>query len=133
MTARNFATFTDGHEEEIFYYKKYGECSLLFATKSGIYRYNCSTIPFGVMGLRRSSDFLKLEVVDERMNRRIDLEFEPAIEVKSVTIDERVPYVYVLDSRDYNVHGEVLASENADEEEIRQAIMKSLTVHYEKK
>ena len=131
MTARNFATFTDGHEEEIFYYKKYGECSLLFATKSGIYRYNCSTIPFGVMGLRRSSDFLKL-VVDSDFGL-VSPTFEPAPELASVTIDERVPYVYVLDGQDYNVHGEVLASPDADEKEIREAILNSVTVRYEKK
>lgn len=131
MTARNFATFTDGHEEEIFYYKKYGEAGLLFATQSGIYRFNYNTVPFGVMGLRRSSDFLKL-VVDSDFGL-VSPTFDPAPELKSIVIDERVPYVYVLDGQDYNVHGEVLASEDADEEEIRKAILDSVTVHYEKK
>ena len=121
---RSYAVFEDEHEEDLLYFETNKSGHHIFATKSGIYRYwpeeyRVNDTSF----ITRPSYFDRL---GPALTDRTD-------EIKCVVIDKRVTYVYVLGGPDFNVHGEVVASEDADEEEIRQAIMKSLIVRYEKK
>lgn len=124
----SYATFKDGHTEEIFYYRRGGD-AVMFGTKSGIYVYHPYVSPAGVFGLRKEAEFYRIGY--EILGRKPAMFGESNI--KSITIDERVPYEYEIESDGVYICGGVLDKPDADEDEIRKLIMDDLDIRYEKK
>lgn len=121
---RSYVTFKDGHEEDIVYYHDHGPVCTLFATKSGVYIYsgfklftNCQ---FEKVVLRGPESSGYIAVIDET-------------NIKSITLDERVPYEYVIRSDGAFIRGEILVPPSADNKKIRQLIAEDLDITYKKK
>lgn len=126
---RSYATFKDGHEEDIFYFKKYGENGIFFATESGVYRYNEAVVPIGVCGLSKSCKFFKLAP-----SLRGDvLCFNVASDIDTITIDDRIPYKFKIGANGTYIFGEVLASPDACDEDIKDLIVDELSIEIRKK
>ena len=126
---KSFATFKDGHTEEIFYYQEFdGDHGILFVAESGIYKYREAIVPAGIIGLRKSSEFFKVSTI----HGDGVLFFDEAVGVESITIDKRVPYEYRLSSDDGHCCGTIYALPDATEEDIHKAILKDLLIEYRK-
>lgn len=126
MKRGSFATFRDGHEEEIFYYKDCAPGNILFATESGVYFYKKGPEVPGIVGTF-PKEFFTIEMAFEDGNvlgfPRIYFSDNPYL--TSVTIDRRV-------ERRFNVPGygtgSVLVDPNATVEEIAVAIVTEMGV-----
>lgn len=113
---KSFATFKDGHTEEIFYFERYGIDSVLFATASGVYIHKKVLPTPGVLGLLPSSEFFRVHVP------RGKREIEEVYTIESITLDERVKVRFEIDGKE----GEVLVAPHASETEIKLAILDSI-------
>lgn len=113
---RSFAKFSDGHEEEIIFHKKYTN-GVMFATVSGVYV------------ARNRIDISK--VVMSGPTVALTMAEEPGIEF--VFIDERVTYEYIIHGDGAYIKGEILAKPDATRDDIRKAIAEDLTFSFEKK
>lgn len=132
---RSFAAFTDGHEEDIFYFEIKGPNTVLFATESGIYLYQKRNMPDGLNGLHQSNYFFKiLTDIENNVPISISHTFHATNNIKSIVIDERIPYEYKLSSLDDDGHccGTIYALPDATEDDIHKAILKDLLIEYRK-
>lgn len=121
----SFITFKDGHKEEIFYFKKYKNSGLIFATKSGVYGYREVTSIPGVCGIIPRYQFIKLGMEGPAPT----ITTEEAFDIASVTIDERIKIAYALTDRedgDVLDAGYVLVPPNATEDQIKLAVIDDL-------
>lgn len=137
METKSFVTFQDGHTEEIVYFETCGANDVLFVTKSGVYLENSYIIsePFHhMLGMRRI-EFLKLSPIPKVLgsSRKPEFSYFTMPDIKSITIDKRVPYEYEIDGDGVYIHGKVLAAPDADEKEIRQLILDDLDITIKKK
>lgn len=120
---RSFATFKDGHTEEIFYFERYFADSVLFATASGVYVHRKAFPTPGVLGLLPSSEFFRVHVP---LGKR---ELEGVYTIESITLDERVKVHFILGDEE----GDVLVAADATDEQIKVAILDTiLDFSYEK-
>lgn len=121
--ARSFATFKDGHTEEIFYFERYNADSVLFATASGVYIYEKDFPIPGVLGLLPSSRFFRVHMP---LGKR---DLEEVYTIESITLDERVKVHFILGDEE----GDVLVAADATDEQIKVAILDTiLDFSYEK-
>lgn len=117
---KSFATFKDGHTEEIFYFEKLDPKVILFGTKSGIYIYRKTEGVPGVLGLTSLTEFFRMELENTFDNVSIRGE----LNIESITLDERVEYKYLLSVDNMAVGGTVLVAPDASEDEIKLAIFR---------
>ena len=118
---RSFATFKDGHTEEIFYFERYFADSVLFATASGIYVHRKAFPTPGVLGLLPSSEFFRFHAP---LGKR---ELEGVYTIESITLDERVKVRFMIDGKE----GKVLVAADATDEQIKAAILDEVLEGYE--
>lgn len=128
MKPKSFVTFKDGHTEDIVYYQKRGYNKVLFATASGIYKHIENAIPFGISGLTRQCEFLKLHLGANDT----DICHEAVCNIQSITLDERVPYEYRIHGDLGYVTGTILADPDASEDKIKKLIVEDLEIEYRK-
>lgn len=120
---KSFATFKDGHTEEIFYFEKYSSDKILFATESGVYMYHKGIVPIGVAGLVPEITFSRLTISPSKLYTWINW----GTGIESITLDERVEVSYSLDIKGRgSIMGKVLVAPNAEFNEIRNAILDDL-------
>lgn len=117
---KSFAKFTDGHEEEIIFHKKYTR-GVIFTTESGVY---LARNPLGML-----TAFMKI-IMDGPTVALTGIE-DPKID--RVFIDDRIVYEYVIHGDGAYIKGEVLAEPDATRDDIRKAIAGDLTFSFEKK
>lgn len=116
--ARSFATFKDGHTEEIFYFERYFANSVLFVTASGVYIYKKA---FPTPGVLSSSEFFRFHAP---LGKR---ELEGVYTIESITLDERVKVRFMIDGKE----GKVLVAADATDEQIKAAILDEVLEGYE--
>lgn len=138
METKSFATFKDGHTEDILYFERKNECAVLFTTKSGMYLYKKGVIPECVAGMRVSTDFFRLNMrfskfLDRRGGDITQLTCEENYDIQSITLDERVPYEFSIYADGVYITGEVMAAQDASEEEVRKLVLDDLDISIEKK
>ena len=121
---KSFATFKDGHTEEILYFER---CSntVLFATKSGVYVYrDVLRYTQGVSGIFFATNFLK---VTAKSDLHITIECVEEFNIEFITLDERVEIPYSLDIKGKgSIMGKVLVAPDAEFNEIRNTILDDL-------
>lgn len=115
--ASSFATFKDGHTEEIFYFKKHADDTVLFATRSGTYIHSVFHDTPCVLGVRPSTLFFKVDLA--RTNSIPDTDIEEDYTIESITLDERVRVRFTIDGKE----GAVLVAPDATDEQIKAAIV----------
>lgn len=121
----SFVTFKDGHKEEIFYFKKYNNGGLLFATTSGMYGFRRHHSISSVCGFGPQNQFIKLGMEGPTPI----VTAEEIFDIDSVTIDTRIKVAYALTDRedgDLLNEGYVLVSPNATDDQIKLAIIDDL-------
>ena len=115
---KSFATFTDGHTEEILYFEKYDHATTLFVTKSGVYI--CR--PNGITGV---TEFYRIH--SSGIGPALVASEEDTI--RSIRVDERVKVHFILGDEE----GDVLVPPNATDDQIKLAILDTiLDFSYEK-
>lgn len=120
---KSFVTFKDGHTEEIFYFEKYNDDIVIFATESGVYMYHKGIVPIGVAGLVPEITFSRLTTSPSKLYTWINW----GTGIESITLDERVEVPYSLDIKGRgSIMGKVLVAPNAEFNEIRNAILDDL-------
>lgn len=119
---KSFATFKDGHKEKIVYWEENGD-AVLFATESGVYMYRPITIPSGVMGLVKSTDFCRVYMG----GKLALLDFKEEYSIGTITLDKRVKVRFMIDGEE----GEILVAADATDEEIKGAILDEVLTGYE--
>lgn len=135
METKSFATFKDGHTEEILYFEKVTDKQVMFATKSGVYVTKEGTVPASVFGLRPIMSFFKLRPsMDATFNRQLPCLISKEVhDIQSITLDERIPYGFEIYSDGVYITGKVLAAPDASDEEIRKLIMDDLDIRIDRK
>lgn len=131
MERKNFATFRDGHAEDVVYYQEHESDRItLFATKSGIYLSNDQAPPEGVAGVYKVSNFFR--VVPQRASPYVTIVADPG--VSSLVLDKRVEYDYHVQIGDVGVCGKILVGQYATEQEIQCEILKEagLKIEFER-
>ena len=132
---RSFATFRDGHLEDIVWFREYGDNGMVFATESGIY-----------LDRNRSIDVTDRRFLHPNLYSRLDfkdppneigypiIEFPFDHSLISYTIDKRVPYHYFISGKDgVCIEGTVYADPNANEIRLRALILEDINIEYEQK
>lgn len=134
---RSFVTFQDGHEEEIIYYETYGATGVLFVTKSGVYLERSYRIfKEAYYTPVNRTEFLRLSPIP---NGIVETHCKPEFnyftmpDIKSVTIDERIPYKFYVKGNGAYIFGDVLVPPDASEETIRKLIADQLNIEFERK
>lgn len=120
---KSFATFKDGHTEEIFYFEKYGSDKILFATRSGVYIYRKFDPAPGMFGLIPSTEFFRISTSWTGPVLTCVAEYA----IKSFTLDERVKVRFMIDGE----AGEILVAADATDEQIKAAILDEVLEGYE--
>lgn len=135
METKSFATFKDGHTEEILYFEKVTDKQVMFTTKSGVYVSKEGTAPTCVWGLTATMTFFKLRPsMDATFNRQLPcLVAKEVHDIESITLDERVQYEYAIDGDGVYITGEVTAAPDASDEEIKKLILEKLDIQIERK
>lgn len=125
MKARNYATFKDGHEEDIFYYKDLLHGCIIFSTKSGIYFYRPKQETPGVYGLESQEYFIVQMIFDDNSISLPKMIFASYPYIRNITIDRRVERKFTVPDHG---NGTILVDPDASQEEIACAIMNELGV-----
>lgn len=127
MKKRNYATFCDGHEEDIFYYKDLPHGCMLFATKSGVYFYNSVSKTLGVSGLKQEYFTIQMGFCDNP-TAFPDMTFTNVYNIIHVYIDRRIERKFTVPG--YG-DGTVLVEPDATAEELAWAILNEMGVELE--
>lgn len=121
---RSYATFKDGHEEDILYIEDRDDLGVLFATKSGIYRFCPDRDEIrGTSWVREPNHFERVHLDANK----------PADDISFITIDRKVSYDYMISKDGVYIFGEILASPDACDEDIKDLIMDELSIEIQKK
>lgn len=117
---RNYAIFTDGHEEDILYHELGTDGTYLFVTKSGTYKFYPE---------RTQWDSFGIGIVPSHFERITPTESHHVDYIQSICIDERKVYRYWI--KHSCTVGNILVQPEATDAEIHKLILEDLKIEYE--
>ena len=136
MKSRNFVQFSDGHDEDIFYYKKTPDRMwIIFATESGIYICEsayANRIAEGPITFKCCYRMGDVGVYG-RADIRLICQREPMdLDITEIYIDERVIYHYEVVGKDAYLSGYFTGNQDEDEESLKKRVLDNLQIDIEK-